>query len=58
MKRWNEWTRKQDGWVERRRRLQKQFVEAIARVTTPRPPAVAPLTVPEMRPTVPVRGEE
>jgi hypothetical protein len=56
MKLWNQWTRKHEGWVERRRRFQEMFAERVARVIDQRVPAV--VTVPESRESLPKRGEE
>ena len=56
MKLWNEWTRKHDGWVERKRRFQEVFAEKIAQATGQRIPAL--VTVPERRESVPKRGEK
>jgi hypothetical protein len=58
MKRWNERTRKPDGWVERRRRLQKLFAESVRSATGERVPALASATASETPATVRIRGEE
>jgi hypothetical protein len=58
MKWWNEWTRKREGWVERKRRIQRTFNERIAAVTERRVPAVATVPVPVVPRTSPNRGEK
>jgi hypothetical protein len=58
MKRWNQWTRKHEGWVERRRRFQKMFAERIPKAAGQKVPAVAGGIVPETRVTVASRGEK
>ncbi len=59
MKWWNQWTRKHDeGWVERKRRALRMFTEKISEATAQKVPAVACVTVPETRVTVPNRGEK
>jgi hypothetical protein len=58
MKWWNEWTRKHEGWTERRRRVQRLFAEGIGQVTGDREPALVPVSVPVTPPAVPNRGEE
>ncbi len=59
MKWWNQWTRRHDdGWVERKRRALKMFNEKISEATGQKVPAVAYVTVPELRVTVPNRGEK
>jgi hypothetical protein len=58
MKRWNEWTRKHEGWVERRRRFQKVSGQRISETAGQKVPAVAGVTVPETRVTVSNRGEK
>ena len=58
MKWWNQWTRRHDdGWVEQRRRFLKMFAERIPEAAGQKVPAVAGVTVPEIRITVPNRGE-
>jgi hypothetical protein len=58
MKRWNQWTRKHDDVVERKPRFQKTFAERIPEAAGQKVPAVAGVTVPETRVTVPNRGEK
>ena len=58
MKRWNQWTRKHDEVVERMSRFQKTFAEGTPEVAGQKVPAVAGVTVPETRVTVPNRGEK
>ena len=58
MKRWNERTRKPDGWVERRRRFRRLFAESVQSATGARVPAVANATASETPAAVLIRGEE
>jgi hypothetical protein len=51
MKLWKQWSRKLDGWVERRRRFQKTATETVRDLAGQRVPAVAvaraPVNVPD-----------
>ena len=51
MKLWKQWSRKLDGWVERRRRFQKTGVERTLEFAGQKAPAVpgatAPTSVPD-----------
>jgi len=58
MKRWNQWTRKRDGWVERKRRFQKMFAESVRSATREQVPAVVSATVSQTSATVRIRGEQ
>ncbi len=58
MKRWNQWTRKHDDVVGRRRRILKMSAESIPEAAGQKVPAVAGATVPETRVTVPNRGKK
>ena len=59
MKWWNQWTRKhEEGWAERRRQFQKRFADTIQAAAGEKVPAVAGVTVPEIRGTVRNRGEK
>ena len=44
---WKQWTRKRDGWVERKRRFQEQVAEGFREVTGQETPALAPVPVSE-----------
>jgi hypothetical protein len=46
MQLWKRWSRKLDGWVERRRRFQNTSSEKTAAPAGQRVPAVAGVTVP------------
>lgn len=46
MKLWKQWSRKLDGWVERRRRFQKTGVERTLELAGRKAPAVEGATVP------------
>jgi len=54
MKLWKQWSRKLDGWVERRRRFQKTDVERTVELAGEKVPAVLGTTVPA---SVPESGE-
>jgi len=61
MKGWNQWTRKRDGWVERKRRFQKMFAESVRSATreqVPQVPAVVSATDSQTSATVRIRGEQ
>jgi hypothetical protein len=58
MKRWNQRTRKRDGWVERKRRFQKMFAESVRKAIGQQVPAVASATASETPATVRIRGEQ
>ena len=57
MKRWNQWTRKHEGWVERRRRFQKMFAERSPKAAGQKVAAVD-VSVPEIRVAVANRDEK
>ena len=46
MKLWNQWSRKLDSWVERRRRFQKTGVERSLELAGKKVPAAEGATVP------------
>jgi hypothetical protein len=46
MKLWNQWSRKLDGWVERRRRVQKTGPERALELAGQEVPVVLGATVP------------
>jgi hypothetical protein len=58
MTRWNAWTRKLDGWVERKHRFQEMFVKKIVGTAKQETPASAEATSPANRASVPHRGDE
>ncbi len=48
---WNKWSRKLDGWVERRRHFQKKSVEKAHDAVEPKVPAADVATKPKSVPS-------
>jgi len=53
---WKQWLRKRDGWVERKRRFQREFAEGFREAARQKVPAVATAAVPETSPAIRKRG--